>query len=332
MGTRQERPRRIRLVELKKPSKLLSSMLHLCRGVLLTALLAFGSMDRCLSAAEEQSVYSGPQLGEKTTGFKVLAVQGDRLVERDPVAENKAGPVAVVFIHNLERSLVPLLRVVDEYGAHRKERLRTEIVFLSEDRVAGELRMKSVVNSLKLKANVGLSVDGAEGPGNYGLNKNCMMTIIAAKDDKVTANFALIQPGIADAPKVLEALANVCGDTNPPTVAALSQAGPAMRRGEMPAERAWGQRSERDGKSPFPGAVPTDEKLVGLLRQFIRPTNDEATVNRVFEEVRSYVKGDVALRQQAIDGWTRVLHFQDRYGTPYARQKGAELLLELKKQ
>jgi hypothetical protein len=254
--------------------------------------------------------------------------------ERDPVAENKGGPIALVFLHALERSLVPLLRVTDEYGALRKDHLKTEVIFLGADRISAEQRMKAAVNSLKLKANVGLSLDGSEGPGNYGLNKECMMTIVIAKDDKVTANFALVQPGIADAPKVIEALARVSGDQNPPSVEKLNVGrNPAMARGrdgEMRRGAAEAKAGER--KEPFPGAVPTDEKLVAMLRSFIRPTNDDATVDKVLAEVKAYIKDDADLRKQAMDGWTRILHFGDRYGTPYARKKGTEFLEELKKQ
>ena len=168
-------------------------------------------------------VFSGPQAGEKTSPFKVVEVTGTNSgKERDPVAENSGRPTVLVFVHGIERSLVPLLRVVDEYGAMRRETLTTEIVFLSADRIEGEQRVKAAAGSLKLQSRIGLSVDGAEGPGNYGLNKECLMTIIMANDNKVTANFALVQPGIADAPKVLEALAKVCGDKAPPTVAQLT--------------------------------------------------------------------------------------------------------------
>jgi hypothetical protein len=283
-------------------------------------------------AADE--VFSGPQPGEKTTGFKVLAIHSSTpQSERDPIAENKGGPIALVFVHAVERSLVPLLRVTDEYGASRKEHLRTEIIFLAPDRIAGEQRVKAVVNSLKLKSNAGLSIDGGEGPGNYGLNKECMMTIVVAKDNKVTANFALVQPGIADAPKVIEALARVSGDTNPPSIEKLNaERNPGMARGRDGQMRRPGPEANRtEGKDPFPGAVPTDEKLTGLLRRFIRPTNDDATVDQVLAEVKTYIKGNDDLRKQAADGWTRILHFGDRYGTPYARRKGAEFLEELKK-
>lgn len=161
-------------------------------------------------------IFSGPQPGEKTTGFKVIdiggAVDG---TARDPIQDNAGAPTVLVFVHTVERSLLPLLRVVDQYGAERKERIKTEVVFLAEDRLGGEQRVRAVNGSLKLRARVGLSPDGAEGPGNFGLNKECMMTIVMAKDNVVTANFALLQPGIADAPKVIAALANTCGDARP---------------------------------------------------------------------------------------------------------------------
>jgi hypothetical protein len=281
-----------------------------------------------VNAAEP--VYSGPQPAEKTSGFKVTAIsrEGSQL-ERDPIYENKGGPVTLVFLHALERSLVPLLRVVDEYGADRKDHMRTEVIFLSEDRLAGEQRIKATANSLKLKSNIGLSLDGAEGPGNYGLNKECMMTIVIANENKVTANFALVQPGIADAPKVLQAMAKVSGDTNPPTVESITQRNP--QRGMRPA-REMNKDSTGKAKEPFPGAVPTDEKLVSLLRNFIRPTNDDATVDRVLNDVKAHIKDNPELKKQAIDGWTRVLHFGDRYGTAHARKVGSEFLDSLKKE
>src|SRR5690349_5223201 len=75
-------------------------------------------------------VFSGPQSGEKTTPFKVVELTGagaDK--ERDPVTENAGAATALVFVHGIERSLVPLLRTVDQYGVERKDRIRTEFIF-----------------------------------------------------------------------------------------------------------------------------------------------------------------------------------------------------------
>jgi hypothetical protein len=323
-----------------------------------------------LSAAD--AIFSGPQPGEKTTNFKVIEIGGAADgKERDPVQANEGKPTVFVFVHTVERSLLPLLRVIEQYGVDRADRIRTELIFLAADRLAGEERMRAVNGSLKLRARVGLSPDGAEGPGNFGLNKECLMTIVMAKDNVVTANLALVQPGIADAPKVIAALAKTCGDTEPPTVEALTAKLPGAGRGRGRGEMMEGAQerapldlekldlSSEEGllksvaalktevetlrrelaargepaakpKEPFPGAVPTDPKLNGLLREFIRPTNDDATVDRLLAEIQAHIAGNSDLKKQAMDGWTRVLHFGDHYGTAYSRKVGQEFLAKLK--
>ena len=283
------------------------------------------------AARAADPVFSGPQAGEKTTPFKVMEITGpNQGKERDPVTENAGAPTALVFVSAIERSLVPLLRVVDQYGAERTNRLKTELVFLFGDRVVGEERSKAVASSVKLRTRVGLSLDGAEGPGNYGLNKECMMTILAARENKVTANFALVQPGIADAPKVIAALAKVCGDTNPPTVEQLNE--------RQMARTGGGQRMARDGagtnaarpRENFPGAVPDDARLNALLRQLIRPSNDDATVDKLSKDIEAHIQGNAELTRQASNGWVRVLHFGERYGTAYSRKVGQTFLDKLK--
>jgi hypothetical protein len=169
-------------------------------------------------AFAQDAVFSGPQPGEKTTGFKALAVTGpDAKKEIDYPTQLKGAPTVIVFVHGIERSIVPLLNVVDQYGFEKKDTLKTVFVYLTADRVALEQRVPLVAQSLRLQAPNAISLDGAEGPGNYGLNKKCLLTIVMAKDNRVTANFALVQPGIADAPKVIEAMAKLVGDPKPPT-------------------------------------------------------------------------------------------------------------------
>lgn len=276
-------------------------------------------------------VFSGPQVGEKTTPFKVMEISGpNQGKERDPVADNAGAPTAWVFISAIERSLVPLLRVVDQYGAERTNLLKTELVFLFADRVAGEERSKAVASSVKLRSHVGLSLDGAEGPGNYGLNKECMMTILAARENKVTANFALVQPGIADAPKVIAALAKVCGDTNPPTAEQLNERQMARSGGGQRMAREVASTNAARPKVDFPGAVPDDAKLNSLLRQCIRPTNDNAAVDKLFKDIETHIQGNADLTRQASNGWVRVLHFGEHYGTPHSRKLGQEFLDKLK--
>jgi len=146
----------------------------------------------------------------------------------------------------------------------------------------------------------------------------------------VTANFALVQPGIADAPKVIAALAKVCGDTNPPTIEQLNE--------RQMTRSGGGQRMGREGAAAnttrpnedFPGAVPDDPKLNTLLRQLIRPTNDDGTVDKLFKDIEAHIQGNADLTRQASNGWVRVLHFGERYGTPYSRKVGQAFLDKLK--
>ncbi len=281
----------------------------------------------------EPKVFSGPQPGEKTTPFKALELRGENAgKERDPVTEHAGKSTVLVFVHGIERSMAPLLGLLDEYGQMRQDKLKTEFVFLSADRLASQQRLPLVGQSLKLKAPMTLSVDGAEGPGNYGLNKECLLTIVAAKENKVAANFALVQPGIADAPRIIAAIARMIGDEQPPTAEELrAKRNPGGNAMERP--MAGGQQPQRRpaagaGKD-LPGAAPTDEKLVGLLRRFIQPSNDNERVDKVLAEVREYIKGNDDLTKQAIGGWTRVLHL--KYGTEYAHKAGQTMVDELTK-
>ena len=320
--------------------------------------------------AAQDRVFSGPQAGEKITPFKVLQVVGPNAgKETDFISEFKEAPTVLVFMHALERSPLPLVRAVDDYTAEKKDSVRTLFIFLSEDRVASEQRLPLVQQSLRLTSPLTLSVDGVEGPGNYGLNKRCLLTILVAKEGRVTANFALVQPGIADAPAVLAAIAKVIGDPKPPTAAELEanrgggrpQAMPdrakptdlsrfdlnttdgmreavkaliletqALRKeiAELRGQRGTQPAPPRDNK-PLPGAAPTDEKLLGLLRSFLQLSNDQAKVDQVLKEVEDYVKGDVELKKQAAAGWERVLYL--KYGTEYAQKTGKEFVEKLKR-
>ena len=63
-------------------------------------------------------------------------------------------------------------------------------MFLSDDPAA----LKQITQHVPENVLVGISPDGREGPGNYGLNRNVAQTIIIAKDGKVLHNFAFTQP------------------------------------------------------------------------------------------------------------------------------------------
>lgn len=310
----------------------------------------------------QDTLYSGPQPGEKLPAFKTLRVVGVPAPQETTLTPGEL-PTVLVFWHGVERSALPLVRVVDQYGAEQREKLALHHIVLYNDRLEGEKRVPLVQQSLRLASPLTLSPDGLEGPGSYGLNKKCLLTILVGKGGKTTASFALVQPGIADAPKVLKAIAEAIGDPNPPTpaelearkrtperpafdlntekglrdaVAALQAEVAALKkelaelrgqRGMPPTEVPRRQPAPPAG--PLPGAAPTDPQLMSLLRAFIQPTNSDSRVDDVLTEVSSYIKGKPELEKQAYDGWIRVLHL--KYGTPYAQSAGQKFVDKLKK-
>jgi hypothetical protein len=170
-------------------------------------------------ADDEAKEFSGPQKGEAVTSFNVRGVLGDKAGEEyDLVKLAKGQPLVLMFVHEVNRPSVGLARVVMTYAASLKEKgLHSGLIFLSADATETEEWTKRASGALPQGVLIGISTDGIEGPGAYGLNRKVTVTVLVAKEDKVTTNFALIQPSVAaDSPKIIEAIAAAAG-VDPPT-------------------------------------------------------------------------------------------------------------------
>jgi hypothetical protein len=188
--------------------------------------------------AQDQPEFSGPQVGEKLAGFKVQAVLGEEAGKEIDLVKAAGGkPIALIFVHERTRPSVGLARLIGSYAASRKkDGLTSGVVFLSGDATATTDWMKIAAGALPKGLPVGIAEGGQEGPGAYGLNRKVTVTVLVGNEDKVTANFALVQPSIqADAPKIAAAIAAVLGEEKGPTVEELERiAGGAARRPEAP--------------------------------------------------------------------------------------------------
>jgi hypothetical protein len=172
--------------------------------VLLIALL--------LSQAQTEPALSGPQKGEPTAGFKVLSLNGpDAGKEQDHVSGWKGAPSLICFIHELTRPGARLLRSLDAYAEENRTELKALFVFLAADVNEAERRFPAALKSLDVKSAAGISPDGLEGPGAYGLNKDVTLTILLARDGKVVANWAIISPNETDFDKIRPELERLVG-------------------------------------------------------------------------------------------------------------------------
>ena len=250
------------------------TMVHFPKSKALFGVAVFSWMACVVLHGAKEEVFSGPQKGEQTPPFFILDLLGPgEGEERDVIAEHHGATTTLVFVHGVERSMAPLMRVIDQYGHEERARMKTEFIFLSEDPLAGQQRFPRMARALAVNSRVGLSLEGAEGPGNYGLNKECLLTIVVARDDRVTDNFALVQPGIADAQKVLNAMARAMGaETNPDPEALLArQQNARNKHGERPAarRRPGDRRGEQTMKRPDAYALETTAGLRSAVKDLL---------------------------------------------------------------
>jgi hypothetical protein len=273
------------------------------------------------SALAQEKPFSGVQPGESIEPFKVLAVNGaDAGREVDYISRFGNSPVFLIFLHQLDRNVAAFLHPCERFAQDRAPAgLKTLIVYLAADKIEAERRMRAVIGSLRLESLVGVSLDGLEGPGAYGLNKEVAVTAIVAKDRKVSANFAIVQPGTVDAPKVMAAVAQHVG-------------GRVLTAEEIQAERARarpaaGMAQEKTMGNPAGEGDPPE--LANLLRSLIRLQNTRDDVDQASRQLRAWAGTDEKRRALLAQKLTTIIPLQ--YGTEYARAQMAVLREEMQK-
>ncbi len=240
-----------------------------------------------LALPAQETLFSGPQPGEPLKPFTVLAVNGAHAgKEVDFISQFGNEPILLIFAHYIDRNVYRVLWPCDRY-ASEVPALKTLFVYLAPDRVEGERRMQQVVKSLSLVAASAVSVDGVEGPGAYGLNKQAGVTAILAKNGRVVFNRAIVQPGQSEAQRiVLEAIKLAGG--NPVTDLELAR-GPLMRRTLPPGAPTAQQIEAILGVDP-----PEVAAVVVRLTLLEAP---EITLNQTVRDLRGWAGTDESRRR-----------------------------------
>jgi hypothetical protein len=256
---------------------------------------------------KKPEVFSGPQAGERLSAFKMRGVFGDAAgKEIDLVSQAGDKPMAIVFVHEVTRPALGLTRVLMNYAAQRaKDGLVSGVVFLDDDATGAENLLQRAKQALPTQVPIGISMDGREGPGSYGLNRNVALTILIAKDQRVRANFALVQPSIqADAERIAKQMVESLGGGKPPTLADLGVNPEAMPARDRPkADRGNGE-FER------------------LLRSLIQKTNDEEAVAKAAAAIEKHIESNEAARKRLGEITSNIVKAGklEDYGTPAAQK------------
>jgi hypothetical protein len=256
--------------------------------------------------ASQAEIFSGPQAGETLPALQVKGVYGEQAGKTwDLLEANKDQPKLLIFVHKRTRPAFGLARALLTYVSKRTDdKLTGGVIWLTEDATETENWLGLVKQNFPgtQRLPVVYSPAGIEGPGTYGLNRNVTMTILVADKNKVTANFALVQPSLeADFPKIMKAVVQVEGGEVPNLFDLEPQ---AMRNRRQPAQ------------------PETDEKLAGLLRRFIQKDANEEDVKKLVGEIETYLKDKPAVQTQLGQIISRIesANKLSDYGTPKAQE------------
>lgn len=296
----------------------------------MSALVAFLAIAK---GSLQDPAYSGPQKGEKLPGFKVLQMNGpEKGREVDWIGEGKGGAILIVFVHEVTRPAAQVLRRLDAHAAARG--VRALIVLLPEDMNKSERYAPILQEIMNYKSVLGISVNGKEGPGSYGLNREMTLTILLGENGAVAANWALRSPSDTDVPPILQAIDRLVGAQDSPNRMEnlrgkdLEERVAALEREVRELRIAIERLSRRQFAPAQQGAAATDAALNGLFRRLIRMDASNEEVDRVIGEIESHVADKAELRSQAIE--TAALIGELRCGTEYARKRAGELAGKLR--
>lgn len=243
---------------------------------------------------------SGPQVGEKLPPFTVRGVLDPHAgKDLDFIEMAKEKPVVLIFVHDVNRQSISMVRILTGYTKSRaKDGLTTGVVWLSDDATEAENMVKKVQHALTEGVPVSVSPDGREGPGKYGLNRKVTLTILVGNKNKVTANFALVQPSLqADLPKILDAVVKEVGGKAP-------------------------KLEELDGMPKVKDAPKQDPNLRGLLAPVIKRDATAEEVEKAAKAVEEYLAKNEATKAEVGAICNRIIDAGKLtdYGTPKAQE------------
>ena len=159
-----------------------------------------------------KEVFSGPQAGETLPKLKVSAVTGDDAGKTFNALGDHDGAQLIILAgpnRTSIRGIIGILRLVATVNEHSKEPLNPILVYLGDDKNQLAENANRYLQYMNGEPTIGISNDGRDGPGSYGLNRNVSMTIIVARDGKVVYNFPFPEGMLTPDPHVLGAISEV---------------------------------------------------------------------------------------------------------------------------
>lgn len=252
----------------------------------------------------DPEIFSGPQPGEKTAPLPIRLATGSKAgTDFDPVSVAADKPLLLIFVHDINRQSISMTRVLSGYAASRGDtELQTSVVFLAADLPAMDAQVRRMQHALTPDVPTGISPDGLEGPGAWGLNRSVTLTIVLCRSGQVIANHALIQPSLqADLPRILKSVVEEIGGEVPPL------------------EKLPGMPQMTPRTTPGSSAAPD---MRALLTPVIRRNATAEDVRKAAEKAEAQAESDPAVRAELARISTTIVNSGklSDYGTATAQE------------
>lgn len=162
-------------------------MLH--RIVARAALAAIAVAALVMTAVADESVKSGPQVGQEVPGpFHPLNVTGTQAGKKACLyCANGGSPVAVVFAREATPEVSALLKKLDEATVKNGSKSMGSYAVFCSDKEGLEAKLKEVAEKQGLKKLI-LSIDNPAGPKAYNIAKDADVTVLLYNEFTVRAN------------------------------------------------------------------------------------------------------------------------------------------------
>ena len=254
---------------------------------------------------KQDPIFSGPQVGESVAPFVISGVFGEQdSKEIDLVKQAGGGPLLLMFVHERTRPAFGLTNALSRYAASLEAgKLTCGICYLTKDTSEARMWMQRIEQYFDKSVTVGISPDGLEGPGEYGLNRNVAVTILVVNQNKVAANFALIEPNLhIDGQEVIDATSKMLATDSAPKITQF-----VNRRGDANRQPARNQMSS---------------ELATLLRKLINKQATREQVDKAARQIGQHLKKHPEEKSRLGDVCRRIVNSRklENYGTEYAQK------------
>jgi hypothetical protein len=158
----------------------------------------------------DESLQSGPAIGERPKPFSVIGVTGPRRGQTHCyVCEAEDRPIAIVFTRTTAGPIASLIKKLDEaLSTHQSVELRSWVVFLAESRGTLEPKIDQLVRQNSIGTLPLTLVEDRDGPPAYRIHRDAEVTVLFSVKQKLVASHAFKTNELTDA-RVLDVMSSL---------------------------------------------------------------------------------------------------------------------------